>query len=76
MRLYIEEGIPPGSFAVAVLSDSLVGAYSRADDVNTMRMLDWVHWLYNDAPSGCWGSPEIVQGWLDRHEKAKETGDE
>ena len=64
MRLYVEEGIAPGGFAVPVLSDSLVGAYSRADDVNTQRMLDWAYWLYNEAPSGCWGSPEIVSAWM------------
>ena len=64
MRLYIERGIPPGSFHRAVLSNDLMGAFKRADDVNTAAMVDYARFLYNEAPGGCFGSPDHVKDWL------------
>jgi hypothetical protein len=63
-RLYVERGIPGGSFMDAVLSNNLVRAYAKADATNTAAMRDWAMWLYNDAPSGCHGSPEKVADWI------------
>jgi hypothetical protein len=65
-RLYVERGIPGGSFFTAVVSNDLVGAFARADDINTAAMRDWVMWLHNDAPVGCYGSPEHVREWIAR----------
>tara|TARA_R110000824_G_scaffold41446_6_gene123337 strand:+ start:5619 stop:5861 length:243 start_codon:yes stop_codon:yes gene_type:complete len=65
-RLYVEHGVPPGGFLTAVLSDNLMDAFSRADNANAAAMKEWTMWMYNDAPTGCWGSPNIVQGWIDR----------
>jgi len=65
-QLYIERGIEPGSFLLAVLGNDLVGAFARADQINTAVMDDWACWLYNDVPSAAWGSPEKVAAWLDR----------
>ncbi len=64
MRLYIENGIPPGSFQTAVLSNDLMGAFRRADDVNRLAMLDYATFLHNEAPCGCFGSPEHVKDWI------------
>lgn len=64
MRLYIENGIPPGSFQTAVLSNDLMGAFRRADDVNRMAILDYAMFLFNEAPCGCFGSPEHVKDWI------------
>jgi hypothetical protein len=61
---YIERGIPPGSFLEAVLSNDLKGAVGRADHINRERIGDYVRFLYNDAPAGCWGSPEAVSDWI------------
>lgn len=64
MRRYIENGIPPGSFQRAVLSNDLMGAYRKGDDINTAAMRDYAMFLYNDAPSGCYGSPAHVVDWI------------
>jgi len=66
MRRYVEEGIEPGSFCMAALSNDLVGAYGVADDLNTIRMHDIARWLYNDCPAGARGSTERVQKWMER----------
>lgn len=62
-RRYVEDGAHVGGFLEAVLSNDLVGAFGRADSANRDAMEDWVAWLYNDAPAGCWGSAEAVEQW-------------
>ena len=66
MRLYIERGIAPGSFLRAVLSNDLMGAMGRADDVNLKALPAYGRFLYNEAPSLCFGSPEKVADWIKR----------
>lgn len=61
---YIEKGIPPGSFVQAVLENDLEGAFGRADHINAQYIGQIVAWLYNFAPSPCWGSVEKVNAWL------------
>lgn len=63
-RLYVERGVPGGSFLTAVVSNDLVAAFSRADDMNTAAMRDWCMWLRSEAPIGCYGSPEKVSEWV------------
>lgn len=63
-RRYIEQGIHGGSFFTALVSNDLVRAFQRADDVNTAALRDWVIFLYTEAPNACWGSPEKVLEWL------------
>ena len=63
-RLYIEQGIPPGSFLQAVICNDLFGAYRRADDINQAAMRDWVVFFYNEAPGDCWGSVERFSAWI------------
>ncbi len=60
---YVQRGIPGGSFLTAVLSNKLVDAYSRADDMNTDAMRAWASWLHNDAPGDCWGDAATVREW-------------
>ena len=60
---YLLHGISGGSFLNAVLENDLVGAFARADDMNSAAMHNWVEWLYNSCPSNAWGSPEIVRDW-------------
>ena len=62
---YIERGYKPGSFLRAVLSNNLVEAFGHADGINLAYMHDWVKWLYNEAPSSCWGSERRVADWID-----------
>jgi hypothetical protein len=64
MERYIEQGVPPGCFLTAVLTNDLCEACSRADDINRDLLWEIVGWLWNEAPASCWGSPERVSEWL------------
>ncbi|MES2531950.1 MAG: hypothetical protein V4636_13010 [Pseudomonadota bacterium] len=64
MAYYLAAGIEPGSFLTAVLCNDLRGACMRADTTNQRRLYDYVFFLYNYAPSTCWGSPEKVDAWI------------
>jgi hypothetical protein len=64
LRLYVERRIPPGGFLLAVLSNDLMAAFSRADERNIAAMFDIVYYIYNKIPAACWGSPERVREWL------------
>jgi len=65
-RRYVQEGVIPGDFLQAVLRNDLVRSFSNADDINIMHIRDWAHWLYNEAPSHCWGSHEALKYWHER----------
>ena len=60
---WIEHGIDGGSFLMAVFSNDLKEAFGRADDINAARLRDYIVYLYNYAPTGCWGSPDNVKAW-------------
>lgn len=64
LRRYIEDRIPPGDFLLAALQNNLFEAVHRADPINAFFLADIVKWLWNHAPSTCWGSPEKVAAWL------------
>ncbi len=64
MQRYIDNGIEPGSFLLAVLCNDLAGAVGRADSVNRARINDYVMWMHNDAPAACHGSREKVAEWI------------
>lgn len=63
---YYLHGFAPGSFLAAVLSNDLMEALGRADDVNAIAIRDWCRFLYNYTPSGSYGSPERYRAWLAR----------
>ncbi len=65
-RLYIEQGIEPGRFLMAVLCNDLSGAASRADGINQRCLLDWAMWLHNDISASAWGSEEKVLAWMEQ----------
>lgn len=64
MKLYLENGIAPGSFMHAVLEGDLFSACARADGINRHNIWKWAEWLHNYAPSGSFGSPERVAKWI------------
>ena len=66
LKLYIERGVPPGSFMSAVICNDLSGAMGRADHINQHRIFDIVKWFYNYAPIDCWGNEDKYHGWLER----------
>lgn len=61
--LYIEQGILPGHCLTAIFSNDLFTAFNRADDKVAAAMKDIIVYIYNYAPSGCWGSPSAVKSW-------------
>jgi hypothetical protein len=66
LRLFIEDGIPPGSFLTALLSNDLRETFARADEENSRSIKNWLIFLYNYAPSDCWGSPAKFNAWIER----------
>jgi len=73
---YVFYGILPGEFLQAVLRNDLAEAVGRADWMNQEVLPNYVRWLYNEAPQGCWGSPEKVAAWIEarqEEQKAKLT---
>ena len=68
---WIESGVRPGHFLCAVLRNDLFEACSRADDDNRPLIWVYVSWLYNNAPGGCWGSPERFDSWAKAHEEKR-----
>lgn len=66
MKLWVERGIDPGSFMMAVLCNDLMGALGKADSINIERLKDYGMFLYNEVPTGCFGSRAKVQAWIER----------
>lgn len=62
---YAKGRIPPGSFLIAVLENDLRMAMGRADRRNREALWDVVRYCVNEIPSSCWGSPELVNQWLE-----------
>lgn len=60
---WIAEGIVPGSFLRAVLSNNLKETYMCADHINEQYIRNYVSYLYQYAPSECWGSIEKMRLW-------------
>ena len=63
VRLYVEQGISPGSFLKAVLANDFMGAVGQADSSNGELLREWAEFVYNCLPHDCWGSPEKVRNW-------------
>ena len=63
MRRYMEDGRRPGDFLYAVLTNNLMEAFHRADDVNGARLEDYVRFLYWEAPTASYGSAAKVAAW-------------
>lgn len=60
---WIVFGQPPGDFLDAVLSNDLMRACERADDMNRTRLFDYASFLFNYAPRGCFGGWTIKNEW-------------
>ncbi len=69
---WINKGEVPGHFLQAVLRNDLTSAVARADSENLANLPAYVFFLYNEAPSPCWGSVEKVSAWAAQHSNQKE----
>ena len=64
VKRYLENGLEPGHFLTAVITNDLNGAFARADETNQRCMFEWVKFFYNCVPGGCHGSPERLNSWI------------
>lgn len=60
---WVKSACPMGNFITAVLENDLKLAIAYADDSAVANLKQIVIYLYNDVPSGCWGSKEKVSKW-------------
>lgn len=65
LKLYVEQGIPPGSFLCAVLENNLFSAVNRADTANLAALPEIVKYIYNEVPSIAWGNSKSVSEYID-----------
>ena len=63
IRSYVMLGIKPGHFLTHLFEGNLFGLYAHVDAENSVRVADFIQWIYNHAPSLCWGSPSKVEAW-------------
>lgn len=68
LRYYIEKHIPVGHFLTGVLASDLSVTVGHADPISKANLADIVIWLWNEAPSDCWGSPQAVTAWISKGE--------
>ncbi len=61
---YVETGIEPGDFTMAVLTNHFVDAVCRADPDSTAALREIAHYVYNEIPADAWGSREKVCAWI------------
>ncbi len=64
MKDYIEKGLSQGSFMRAIIANDFVHAAIRADHINMAALFDYARFLYDEAPSSCWGSYDIYNAWI------------
>ena len=62
--LYAAHRIPPGNFLQAVLTNDFMDVVGRADRHNIERLKEWAQFLYNEMPTGSYGSSANVMNWL------------
>ena len=67
VRLYVFNGIIPGSFLRSVLENNLTESFSNADSNNLERIAEWAEFLIWNIPSECWGSREKVVKWANHN---------
>ena len=69
LRRYADHGIPTGNFLRAVLANDLMEAMGRADAENRAAIWHICGYVYNEIPSPCHGSYEIVDAWIEKFKK-------
>lgn len=62
---YVIDGLQPGHFLTAVITNNLLDAVNRADSRNLKALGTWIKFFYNVCPSGCYGNIETMKNWMD-----------
>jgi hypothetical protein len=63
VKLWVENGIPGGSFQQSIMEHDFYSAIFRADIANKASIVGWAELLSWHLPSECHGSPERVAEW-------------
>ncbi len=63
VETYVDDGIVPGDFLKAVLSNDLKEAAFHADHTNYLKLGDYAKFIYWHLPYACQGSREKVIAW-------------
>ncbi len=71
IQRYIKDGVPPSSFLSQIVQNNLMEACARADEVNFNNIQAYAAFFYNESPSQCWGSKEIMDDWIVAREKER-----
>jgi hypothetical protein len=62
---YIVNGVKPGRYLMAIVSNDLEDAYQQAiDKKEWKRVRNYMKFLYEFTPCGCWGSADYVDKWI------------
>ncbi len=65
---YWIHGYSPGSFLSALLCGDIFNAIVRADQWNKAALGHIAYYIAHNAPRGSYGSPELVQDWINQGE--------
>ena len=65
LERYVEHKFLPGGFLIAVLSNDLMGAVSRADAANIVALREICQFIYNRMPSNSWGSEQKIYNFIE-----------
>lgn len=71
---FVLHGHQPGGFLTAVMTNDLMEAIGRGDDGALANLPHIVSYLYNDVPSGAWGSSDRFRDWGMRIRARVEAG--
>jgi hypothetical protein len=63
VRRWVEDGVRPGSFLVALLANDLAMASVHADQTNLSNIREWALFLLNEMPDTMWGSYGVLEDW-------------
>ena len=61
---YIVNHTAVGGFLQALISNDLRETFGKADIINQKLVYDYLYFMYNYAPSACWGRPEAYGAWV------------
>lgn len=64
---YIIDGHPPGSWLCSLFNNDLKRVYGGADSTNIELIRNYVQFLWDYAPNGCWGASDAVERWSAHH---------
>lgn len=61
---YVLLGIKTGSFLQAVIENDFCSASIRADDISGRFSRELARFIYNEMPTGAWGSNAKMKEWI------------